>query len=166
MDIGGIGSGQATAQVHGRGGGHGMRAKVEAAVADKLGLSVDDLRTQLKSGKSMTQVAAAQGVSKDDLVSAIATALQSSASSATSASASASSGGSQAVDATARATRIADRVGGGRPPRGAGGPPPGGPPPNSTVSSSADLAALLQAAAQKGSDADGDKDASTFSVKL
>ena len=166
MDIGGIGSGQATAQVHGRGGGHGMRAKVEAAVADKLGLSVDDLRTQLKSGKSMTQVAAAQGVSKDDLVSAIATALQSSASSATSASASASSGGSQAVDPTARATRIADRVGGGRPPRGAGGPPPGGPPPNSTVSSSADLAALLQAAAQKGSDADGDKDASTFSVKL
>ena len=166
MDIGGIGSGQAAAQVHGRGGGHGMRAKVEAAVADKLGLSVDDLRTQLKSGKSMTQVAAAQGVSKDDLVSAIATALQSSASSATSASASATSGGSQAVDATARATRIADRVGGGRPPRGAGGPPPGGPPPNSTVSSSADLAALLQAAAQKGSDADGDKDASTFSVKL
>ena len=162
MDIGGIGSSQATARVHGPGGGHAMRAKVESAVADTLGLSVDDLRTQLRSGKSMTQVAAAQGVSKDDLVSAIATALRSSSTSASSAS----SGGSQAADVTARATRIADRVGSGRPPGRPGGPPPGGPTPNSTVSSSTDLAALLQAAGLKGSDADGDKDASTFSVKL
>ena len=42
-----------------------------AAVAAKLGLSSDDLKTQLKSGKSLDDVATAQGVSHDDLIAAI-----------------------------------------------------------------------------------------------
>jgi hypothetical protein len=42
-----------------------------AAVATKLGLSSDDLKSQLKSGKSLDDIATAQGVSHDDLISAI-----------------------------------------------------------------------------------------------
>lgn len=45
--------------------------KVYNAVADKLGISADDLKTQLQSGKSLTEVAADKGMSKDDLLATI-----------------------------------------------------------------------------------------------
>jgi hypothetical protein len=44
-----------------------LRNDVVTAVAGKLGISGSDLATQLKTGKSMAQVAAAAGVPKEDL---------------------------------------------------------------------------------------------------
>jgi hypothetical protein len=44
-----------------------IRNDVITAVSGKLGISGADLTTQLKTGKSMAQVASAAGVSKDDL---------------------------------------------------------------------------------------------------
>ena len=41
------------------------------AVAEKLDLTTDELRTQLDSGKSLPEVADAQGVSRDDLFATI-----------------------------------------------------------------------------------------------
>jgi hypothetical protein len=46
-------------------------------VADKLGMSEDDLQSELKSGKSLSDVANDKGVSHDDLVAAIKQGLQS-----------------------------------------------------------------------------------------
>ncbi|GAA2477615.1 hypothetical protein [Winogradskya humida] len=51
--------------------GSGTRPDPMAAVADKLGLSSSELKTQLQDGKSLNEVATAQGVSHDDLLSAI-----------------------------------------------------------------------------------------------
>jgi hypothetical protein len=45
----------------------GSPDKAIAAVADKLGLSVADLTTQLKSGKTVTELATAKGVSEQTL---------------------------------------------------------------------------------------------------
>ncbi|MFG1607703.1 hypothetical protein [Actinoplanes sp. NPDC049265] len=42
-----------------------------AAVAEKLNLSGDDLKSQLRDGKSLDDIATAQGVSHDDLIAAI-----------------------------------------------------------------------------------------------
>jgi hypothetical protein len=42
-----------------------------ASVAKALSLSTDDLKSQLKDGKTLSDVAEAQGVSHDDLVAAI-----------------------------------------------------------------------------------------------
>ncbi len=54
---------------HGRGGGrHGADL---AAAADALGLTQDELRAQAEAGKTLAEVAAAQGVSEDDLVAAL-----------------------------------------------------------------------------------------------
>ena len=39
--------------------------------AELLGISVDDLGTQLKSGKTLNEIASEQGVSSDDLLSAL-----------------------------------------------------------------------------------------------
>lgn len=44
-----------------------LRNTVLTAVSDKLGMSATDLTAQLKTGKSMAQVASAAGVSKNDL---------------------------------------------------------------------------------------------------
>jgi hypothetical protein len=44
-----------------------LRNDVLTAVSDKLGISGADLTSQLKTGKSMAQVASAAGVSKNDL---------------------------------------------------------------------------------------------------
>ncbi|MCU1374801.1 MAG: hypothetical protein JWO68_2087 [Actinomycetia bacterium] len=82
--------------------------KVFNAVADKLGISADDLKTQLQSGKSLTEVAAAKGMSKDDLLATIKDAIGSDTSPGTS------------VDDLA--LRIADRKGHGH--HGHHGPPP------------------------------------------
>ena len=42
-----------------------------AKVADKLGMSTDDLKKELRGGKSLNDVATEQGVSHDDLIAAI-----------------------------------------------------------------------------------------------
>ena len=54
-------------------GGLPMQA-VEQAAADKLGMSLQDLQTQLRSGKSLSDLASAKGVSAQDVYSAMATA--------------------------------------------------------------------------------------------
>lgn len=74
-----------------------------AAVADKLGLSSEDLKSQLKDGKSLDDIATAQGVSHDDLITAIKSGMP-----------------AGEVDATRTAEKIAGTKG--MPP-----PPPGGP---------------------------------------
>lgn len=54
---------------------HGGGAAIKAA-SDVLGESPDDIAAALRSGQSLADIAASKGVSKDDLVSGIATALQ------------------------------------------------------------------------------------------
>ena len=49
----------------------GGPAKTNAAVADLLGTDADTLKTQLDSGKTMTELAEAAGVSTDDLLATI-----------------------------------------------------------------------------------------------
>ncbi|HEX2809907.1 MAG TPA: hypothetical protein VHN80_27405 [Kineosporiaceae bacterium] len=41
------------------------------AVASTLGMSADDIKTQLTSGKSLNDIATAQGVRHDDLITAL-----------------------------------------------------------------------------------------------
>jgi len=60
-------------------GRHRMDTKVLSAVADKLGMSADDLKTQLSSGKSLADVATSKGLSRQDLISTIKSALTSTA---------------------------------------------------------------------------------------
>ncbi len=59
----------------GRGGpgrhGHGLRADEAAAAAKVLGLTAAELRTQLMSGSSLADIAAAQKVPVDTLVTAL-----------------------------------------------------------------------------------------------
>jgi hypothetical protein len=52
------------------------RSKVLSAVADKLNMSVDQLKSQLASGKSLADVAKATGLSQQDLMSTVTSALQ------------------------------------------------------------------------------------------
>jgi lambda repressor-like predicted transcriptional regulator len=49
------------------------------AVADLLGVSTDDLKSELQSGKSLADVAQEQGVSRDDLVSTLEKSMQANA---------------------------------------------------------------------------------------
>jgi DNA-binding phage protein len=85
-------------------------AKAMAPVADALGMSGDDLRTALASGKSLDQLASQQRLSHDDLVAAITKGLQET----TPANAPAD------VDLSAMAERIASHVRGADGPRHAG----------------------------------------------
>jgi hypothetical protein len=78
---------------------HQARAKVLSAVADKLNMSVDQLKSQLSTGKSLTDVAKANNLSQTDLMSTISSALQ---------GANLPAG----TDLTAMADRIANHVGG------------------------------------------------------
>ena len=78
--------------------GHRISDATMDAVAKKLGISTDDLKSSLASGQSMTELAQKAGVSKDDLVSTIAGTLPS------------TGRDGQPVDATALATRIADHT--------------------------------------------------------
>jgi hypothetical protein len=95
--------------------GHRSGKDPMAAVAEKLGLSKDDLKTQLKSGKSLDDVATAQGVSHDDLIAAIKSGMPADKASGT--------------DADAMAEKIATTKGMPKPPGGGHGGPggPGGP---------------------------------------
>ena len=87
-------SGVATPGAH---HGHGGFEKTLSAVADKLGISTRDLKKQLQSGQSLTDIAGALGLDKDRLVSTIASTLPSTG-----------PNGAQ-LDTSAMATRIADR---------------------------------------------------------
>lgn len=60
----------------GRPGGRGIRELALDTAATTLGLSEDDLRTQLRDGKTLADIASAQGVSVDDLVAALVKAAQ------------------------------------------------------------------------------------------
>ena len=53
----------------------GGREKTLKAVAEKLGMSAEDLKSALKSGSTMADLATAAGVPQDDLVSTIASTL-------------------------------------------------------------------------------------------
>lgn len=80
-------------------GGHhdsGRFQKTLDAVAGKLGMSTDDLKKALASGQSMTDIAQSKGVSKDDLVSTIASTLPT------------TGRDGSTIDPTQLATRIAD----------------------------------------------------------
>jgi uncharacterized protein YidB (DUF937 family) len=91
--------------------GHGGFAKTLSAVADQLKMSTDDLRQQLAGGRSLSDIAQAQGVSKDALVQTIAGTLPGTAPDG------------RAVDTTAMATRIADATRQGSPMRTGGNGP-------------------------------------------
>ncbi|OXM85929.1 DUF2680 domain-containing protein [Paenibacillus rigui] len=56
-----------------RGKGHGMNKGIPAPdkLAALLNLTEDQLQTQLKAGKSLTEIAQAQGISKDQLITKI-----------------------------------------------------------------------------------------------
>jgi hypothetical protein len=81
-----------------------------AAVAEKLGLSSDALQSQLKDGQSLDDIATAQGVSHDDLITTIKAGLPADATSG--------------ADATTTAEKIAATKGMPPPPPGQA---PGGP---------------------------------------
>jgi hypothetical protein len=91
----------------------GPRAEILAPVAKLLNLSEADLRTQLRSGTTLTKIASQKGVSKADLVNAIKKALK----------AAKPEGAPSLTDQqlTQMATRIADGLGRG-PGRWHGGP--------------------------------------------
>jgi uncharacterized protein YidB (DUF937 family) len=95
----------ATGGIGGARHGHGGVEKTLSAVADKLTMSIGDLKKALASGKSLTDIASAAGVSKDDLVSTIASTLPS------------TTPDGSAVDTTAMATHIADSTRQAPPPR-------------------------------------------------
>lgn len=46
------------------------RGEVAGAVADTLGMSTDELEEEVRSGKTLTEIASERGVSTDDLVNA------------------------------------------------------------------------------------------------
>lgn len=57
--------------LHGHGGRHGGKGAGRVSsetVARVLGITVDELRTQRKAGQTLAQIAAAEGISKADLV--------------------------------------------------------------------------------------------------
>jgi hypothetical protein len=88
--------------------GHRISDATMDAVAKKLGMSTDDLKSSLATGQSMTDLAQKAGASLDDLVSTIASTLSS------------QGANGQVVDTTQLATRIADHA---RPTGGHGGHP-------------------------------------------
>lgn len=100
-------------------------------VAAALGLSKDDLKTQLKSGKSLDDVATAQGVSHDDLITAIKAGMHSGAASP-----------ADGVDSTEMAEKIASTKGMPKPPPGGHGGPGGPKGMNAGVQDSSKLAGI------------------------
>jgi uncharacterized protein YidB (DUF937 family) len=68
-------AGSAAAGGHRHHGHHGMKAAMQAA-ATTLGVSTDELASALKGGRSLGDLAQSKGIGRDDLVNAIATALQ------------------------------------------------------------------------------------------
>lgn len=74
-NVDGIQGAQAMQQA---GAGAGMRAhmqKIMGSVADKLGMSQDDLQAALNGGTSLADIAQSKGVSRDDLVATVSDAI-------------------------------------------------------------------------------------------
>jgi len=99
-----------------------------AALAGTLGLSQDALRTQLKSGKTLAQIAEAQGVARSKLIDALVAAIKKDRPGVT----------------DAQATQLANRIADGRrgcPGGGPGGRGPGGDgtPPSTTTTTAPPL---------------------------
>ena len=119
---------------HGRGPGGPGRVAPET-VAKILGMTVDELRTAEQSGKTLTQIAAAQGISKADLVSKLVAAAK------TQLAADVKAGRlsqAQADEISSNlSTRIGEMVDRVHPPRGMHGDGPDGPPPATSSSSTA-----------------------------
>ena len=67
----GAGAGLANAAQSGGVGGHGPGGPASTAIASYLGLTADELRTQLQSGKTLADVAKAQGKTVSGLEDAI-----------------------------------------------------------------------------------------------
>lgn len=109
---------------------------VMAPVAEKLGMSVDQLKSSLAQGTTLDRIATSKGVSHTDLVAAIKQGLESAKPAA------APSGASGVFDIDAVAESIAS---GTRPPAPpAGGPPPGGGPHGANQADDATLDAVSQ----------------------
>jgi hypothetical protein len=122
----------------GRGHGPGGPGRVAPeTVAKILGMSVDELRTAEESGKTLTQIAAAQGISKADLVSKLVAAAKTQLAADVKAGRLTQAQADQiSADLSTRIGDMVDRV---RPPHGMHGDGPDGPPPaapSSTSSSS------------------------------
>ncbi|MBJ7522282.1 MAG: hypothetical protein JHC84_21445 [Solirubrobacteraceae bacterium] len=125
--IGAIHGTNATAQITGM-GQRPDPAKAMAPVADLLGTDVEALREQMQGGRSLSELAEAQGIDRQQLLDAITQGLQSAAP----AGAPEPPGGLSGF-----AERIADRAGPAGPP--AGGPPPGGAEQGGGIASLAEL---------------------------
>jgi len=108
----------------GRGGGHGGgRGADLATAASTLGLSEADLRTQLQGGRTLAQVASAQGVAVDDLVTALVDAQKTRiAAQVTAGTITQAQADERLADLTRRTTDRVNAAGGG----GRGGRGPGG----------------------------------------
>jgi DNA-binding phage protein len=78
---------------------HQARAKVLSSVAGKLNMSVDQLTSQLSAGKSLADVAKANGMSDQDLKATVTSALQ-------------QAGAPTGADVNAIADRMINHVGG------------------------------------------------------
>jgi len=74
MSVSASNSSQVQQSHHRHGHGAGLKQGMDAA-AKALGMSTDDLKSQLKSGKSLEDIAKQNGVSTDKLKSAISDAL-------------------------------------------------------------------------------------------
>ncbi len=70
MTIGSISNTSSAAGVQSTNNRHHKQMSMDNT-AEALGLSTDDLKTQLKSGKTLNDIAKAQGVSSDDLTAAL-----------------------------------------------------------------------------------------------
>lgn len=103
-----FGGGQIAAQYGVQGGGRrGHHQDPAEVVAGTLKMSADDIRAQLRQGKSLDDIATDQGVSHDDLIAAI------------------KSGMPERMRDSDRADQVAARIAGRKGPLG---PPPGGGP--------------------------------------
>ncbi len=98
---------------------NGIPAKIVSAVADKLGMSSQDLKSQLDAGKSLADVAKSKGLSRADLIATIKTALTAGHTAEGSQASATTSGGTSSTTGTSSrkgpslddiANKIADRV--------------------------------------------------------
>jgi hypothetical protein len=107
---------------HGDRGGRGERGKHLEAAATVLGMTADELRTELRSGKTIAQVAAEQGVDVQDVIDALVAGAKAHLDEEV------ASGEHTQAEADAKlaeiTTRITDRVNNGKPDRAQADQPP------------------------------------------
>ena len=121
---------------HGRGFGRGPGLE---AAAEAIGITVEELHTQLHAGKTLAQIAEAEGVSKATLIDKLVTAAEAKlAEAVTSGRLTQAEADAKKADLRARITEQVDRVHPARGPRGEKGEPSTTTPaPAATTSSSA-----------------------------